>query len=76
MGDLLENKERQAAYAKCATDRGELARILAGADAPGYMYTTDDIVAELGQGNSSSPTWETSGGARGGEGEGPHMEGH
>ena len=35
MGDLLENKERQAAYAKCATDRGELARIVAGAYAPG-----------------------------------------
>jgi hypothetical protein len=49
MDDLLENKERQAACAKCATDRGELARIVAGAGAPGY--TTNDmesaIVAEL-----------------------------
>ena len=53
MGDLLEIKGRQAAYAKCATGRGELAKIVAGAYAPGY--TTDvmeaAIVAELKQPN-------------------------
>ena len=39
MDGPLENKDRQAAYAKCATGRGELAKIVAGAYAPGY--TTD-----------------------------------
>ena len=46
MRDLLENKERQAAYAKCATDQGKLAQIVAGAYAPGY--TTDDMEAAIG----------------------------
>ena len=45
MGDLLENKGRQAAYAQCVTDRGELARIVAGAYAPGH--TTDDMEAAI-----------------------------
>ena len=42
-GGVLENKERPAAYAKCATDPGGLARIVAGAYAPGY--TADDMEA-------------------------------
>ena len=46
---LLECKANQAAYAKCAEDRGVLKGIAKGAYAPGY--STDDmegaIVAEL-----------------------------
>ena len=51
MGDLLENKDpdRQAAYATCATDQGELAKIVAGACAPGHTWSTDAMEAAIVQ---------------------------